>query len=155
MIVLEYSNGGDAWSVWRCAFCKPLKERSYKEDEAQAKREGRNVEDMGTRGQNLNPPTCPYNYVKIGKQIYKRDSGNVHDDYTDDIYYDYTDTHCHDCGVLYGKIHHVDCDMERCPKCRDQFISCECGIGAKYYEGPDSTKGKKFTSPVHFRDIHH
>ncbi|KKL97001.1 hypothetical protein LCGC14_1838840 [marine sediment metagenome] len=33
---------------------------------------------------------------------------------------------CHDCNVQIGARHHHNCDMERCPKCGNQLISCDC-----------------------------
>jgi len=33
---------------------------------------------------------------------------------------------CHDCAAMYGKLHHCGCDVERCPKCGGQLISCDC-----------------------------
>jgi hypothetical protein len=33
---------------------------------------------------------------------------------------------CHDCNIEVGGLHHPGCDMERCPRCGGQLISCNC-----------------------------
>ena len=33
---------------------------------------------------------------------------------------------CYDCGVDPGGYHHPGCDMEECPRCGGQLISCDC-----------------------------
>lgn len=33
---------------------------------------------------------------------------------------------CHDCHVKPGELHHNGCDVERCPWCGHQRISCDC-----------------------------
>ena len=47
---------------------------------------------------------------------------------------------CHDCGCRIGFAHHVGCDVERCPVCGRQAISCEEHMAeAHIYK----TKGRK------------
>jgi hypothetical protein len=33
---------------------------------------------------------------------------------------------CPDCGTAVGRYHLVGCDMEKCPRCGGQSISCAC-----------------------------
>ena len=34
---------------------------------------------------------------------------------------------CGDCSVKKDQIHHVGCNIERCPKCGGQALTCDCG----------------------------
>jgi len=38
----------------------------------------------------------------------------------------YGKDNCHDCNCHPGNYHHPGCDMERCPRCGGQLISCGC-----------------------------
>jgi len=45
---------------------------------------------------------------------------------------------CHDCGAIEGAVHQYGCDMERCPFCGNQLISCGCCydlLGIEHGEG--------------------
>ncbi len=33
---------------------------------------------------------------------------------------------CAHCFVVVGERHHVSCDLERCPRCKDYLASCPC-----------------------------
>lgn len=38
------------------------------------------------------------------------------------------DAYCHDCNARLGFFHHGGCDVERCPACGGQLVSCDCEI---------------------------
>lgn len=40
--------------------------------------------------------------------------------------FDEADGRCHDCNIVHGNYHHPGCDVERCPRCGGQLISCDC-----------------------------
>ena len=65
--------------------------------------------------------TCTGNTAelnRIGDRTYE--PVPYHPDYGDE------DHRCHDCNIKRGGLHHPGCDMERCPKCGGQIISCDC-----------------------------
>lgn len=76
-------------------------------------------------GQDMNEvDTCGASYMQIGPNYYKRDSS----------YFDVNER-CHDCNILNeeGNTHHLNCDIERCPRCGKQNIGCPCNeFGKKY-----------------------
>jgi hypothetical protein len=41
---------------------------------------------------------------------------------------EFADTPCHDCAAIKGQYHVPSCDMEQCPNCGGQLISCGCNI---------------------------
>jgi hypothetical protein len=38
-------------------------------------------------------------------------------------------TPCYDCGVTEGLLHIPSCDVEECPNCHTQLLSCDCDLG--------------------------
>ena len=37
-------------------------------------------------------------------------------------------TPCYDCGVTKGQLHIPSCDVEECPNCHTQLLSCDCDL---------------------------
>lgn len=42
------------------------------------------------------------------------------------------ETKCPDCGAKEGYYHHINCDMEKCPICGTQAITCNCQFSWVY-----------------------
>ena len=68
----------------------------------------------------LKVKSCTFPYITIGGKDYRRIR------FGDDGWTG--NKRCHDCGCEVGGIHHQGCDVERCPKCGLQLISCDCDI---------------------------
>ena len=69
---------------------------------------------------------CTVFRVKFGKKIYLRLKFSTAESEDGDGCALESNQRCHDCGCKVREFHHPGCDMERCPRCRDQIISCNC-----------------------------
>jgi len=59
-------------------------------------------------------------YSFEGKAIARIRYGDEHDDWGADR------QECHDCAVIKGELHVPSCDVEECPVCGGQVLSCDC-----------------------------
>ena len=57
----------------------------------------------------------------LSEKPWRRDKDNLHDRGED-----FAGTRCRGCNTTYGRIHHVNCDDERCPICDGQILTCNC-----------------------------
>ena len=72
--------------------------------------------------QEMNVDTCTSNVLVLAKKngwiISRHERSTFH--------FDEPSGRCGDCGIKHGGAHHFGCDVERCPICGCQLISCEC-----------------------------
>lgn len=61
------------------------------------------------------PTKLEPNQARIDGKTYER---NTHDG----------DAICNDCAASPGEYHSSRCDRERCPKCRQQMLTCNCEV---------------------------
>ena len=54
-----------------------------------------------------------YQRIKCGKGYDREYAKGIEKDYT-----------CGDCGVSYNQYHDLSCDIEQCPICKEQLLSC-------------------------------
>lgn len=60
--------------------------------------------------------TCTVKEITIGGVVYQRST----------YHFPEPTGRCHDCGIKHGGYHHPGCDVERCPRCGGQLITCGC-----------------------------
>lgn len=61
------------------------------------------------------------------------------------MYFGNSSAICSDCKAEYGKPHLVGCDIERCPHCQGQLVSCDCG---EIYDIDDTAKVEDIESII-------
>lgn len=86
-----------------------------------------------------------YNGIEVHKstptdiiKFQKLDGLKIGDNYFERIVYGserstWSQNACHDCGCLKGQYHTDYCDVEECPSCGGQFLSCGCGVKDDIY----------------------
>lgn len=70
--------------------------------------------------------------------------------------FDWGDERCHDCGAKLGGYHHFNCDVEECPVCGNQLISCDCDLefpDVSDMEARDSSQFETLIQQIEAKEI--
>lgn len=86
----------------------------------------------------LNGAGCAVSKIHIGGKVYERIPVGGKSDWGEKGGMNYV---CHDCAAKQGTYHHWGCDIERCPVCGRQLISCDCED--VFVEGAAHEQGKQ------------
>jgi len=68
----------------------------------------------------LKADSCTHRHIEIEGKVMERDTTCFN-----------PNRRCGDCGILPlpGHPHHIGCDLEMCPACRGQLLTCDCRKG--------------------------
>lgn len=72
--------------------------------------------------------------IKYGDEEWADEHGELHRDQNNKPldWKEVSKRPCPDCAAIRGQYHCFGCDMEQCPRCRGQFISCGCKLQKNY-----------------------
>ncbi len=72
------------------------------------------------RQEMLTATSCTLHALAVGGEIHPRVR------WGSERHWRRTNQRCYDCGIALGGLHHLGCDIEECPSCGNQLLSCGC-----------------------------
>lgn len=70
-----------------------------------------------------------YKRIKYGSELLEGDEQSIDVDGTSMRWSELAKlNNCHDCFAVFGQLHCFGCDVEECPRCGGQLLSCNCQL---------------------------